>query len=83
MSNSYDPIDSSLPGSFVLGIIHTRILKWVAISYSKVSSQLRDQTCISYIGRRIHYHCYLGSPLTFITEYEKLFDSMLYLTYLF
>ena len=30
-----DPIDSSLPGSPVLGILQARTLEWVAISFSK------------------------------------------------
>ena len=29
-----DPIDSSLPGSSVPGILQARILEWVAISFS-------------------------------------------------
>ena len=29
-----DPIDGSLPGSSVLGILQARILEWVAISFS-------------------------------------------------
>ena len=29
-----DPIDSSLPGSLVLGILQARTLEWVAISFS-------------------------------------------------
>ena len=29
-----DPIDSSLPGSPVSGILQARILEWVAISFS-------------------------------------------------
>ena len=29
-----DPIDSSLPGSLVPGILRARILEWVAISFS-------------------------------------------------
>ena len=40
----------------VHGIFQARILEWVAISYSKGSSQPRDWThfsCISYIGSRI------------------------------
>ena len=32
-----DPMDYSPPGAFVLGIIQTRILEWVAISFSKSS----------------------------------------------
>ena len=32
MSNFYDPIDCSLPGSSVPGILQARLLEWVAIS---------------------------------------------------
>ena len=49
------PMDCSLPGSSVHGISQARMLKWVAISVSRVSSQSRDQTCISCTGRRILY----------------------------
>ena len=38
-----DPIDDSLPGSPVHGILQARVLEWVAISFSKRSSQSRDQ----------------------------------------
>ena len=50
-----DPVDCSLPGSSVHGILQARILEWVAISFSRGSSQLRDRTCVSCIGRRILY----------------------------
>ena len=51
-----DPMDCSLPGSSVHGILQARILEWVAISFSTGSSWPRDQTCISCIGRWILYH---------------------------
>ena len=35
---------SSPPGSSVQGILQVRILGWVAMSFSRGSSQLRDQT---------------------------------------
>ena len=35
MSDSCNPIDRSLPGSSVHGILQTRILEWVAISFSR------------------------------------------------
>ena len=41
-----DPMDCSLPGSPVHGISQARILEWAAISSSKRSLWLRDQTCI-------------------------------------
>ena len=37
-----DPMDSSLPGSSVHGILQVRILAWVAIAFSKGSSRPRD-----------------------------------------
>ena len=37
-----DPMDSSLPGSSVHGIFQARILEWIAISFSRGSSQPRD-----------------------------------------
>ena len=39
-----DPVDYSLPGSSVHGILQARILGWVAIPLSRGSSQPRDQT---------------------------------------
>ena len=33
-----DPMDCSLPGSFVHGIFQARVLKWVAIAFSGRSS---------------------------------------------
>ena len=40
-----DPMDYSLPGSSVHGILQARIPEWVAITWSKGSSQPRDRTC--------------------------------------
>ena len=38
VSNFWDPVDCSPPGSSVYGIFQARILKWVAISFSRISS---------------------------------------------
>ena len=43
-----DPVDGSPPGSSVHGISHSRILELVAISFSRGSSQPRDQTSKSF-----------------------------------
>ena len=48
-----NPIDCSPPGSSVHGVILARILEWVFISSSRGSSQPRDRTRISCIGRWI------------------------------
>ena len=42
----------SLPGSSVHEIFQARILKWVAISFSRGSSRPRDQTQVSGIAGR-------------------------------
>jgi len=51
-----NPMDCYVPGSSVHGIFQARMLKWVAISFSRVFSWPRDQTCIFCIGRRILYY---------------------------
>ena len=45
-------VDCSLPGSSVHGILQARILEWVAIPFSRGSSQPRDQTWVSCIAGR-------------------------------
>ena len=45
-------MDCSLPGSSVHGILQARILEWVAISFSKGSSQRRNRTQVSFIAGR-------------------------------
>ena len=47
-----DPMDCNSPGSSVHEILQARILEWVAISFSRGSSQLRDQTQVSCIAGR-------------------------------
>ena len=47
-----NPVDCSLPGSSIHGILQARILEWVAISFSRGSSQPRDQTQVSCIAGR-------------------------------
>ena len=41
------PMDCSPSGSSVHGIFQARVLEWVAISFSRGSSQPRDWTCVS------------------------------------
>jgi len=45
----YNPMDYSPPGSSVHGILQARILEWVAMPFSRGSSQPRDQTQVSFI----------------------------------
>ena len=52
-----DPMDCSLPGSSVHGILQAGILEWVATSFPRGSSRLRNQTYVFCTGRWILYHC--------------------------
>ena len=44
-----DPMDSSLPDFSVHRILQARILEWIAIPFSRRTSQPRGQTLVSYI----------------------------------
>ena len=48
-----DPMDCNLLGFSIHGILQARILEWIAVSFSKGSSQPRDQTRVSCIGGRL------------------------------
>ena len=48
-----DPMNRSLPGFSVHGILQARILEWVAMPTSKGSSQPRDRTLVSCIAGRL------------------------------
>ena len=64
-----DPMDHSLPGSSVHGILQAKILEWVAMLSSRGSSWPRDWTLIfwvSSIGRRILYPWATGEAHTSI-----------------
>ena len=55
------PMDFSLPVSSVHGIFHVRILEWVAISFSRESSQSKDWTQVSHTAGRLYHLSYQGS----------------------
>ena len=59
LCNPCNPMGCSPPGSTVHAILQARILEWVAMSSSSISSQPRDQTqvsCVSYKGSWVLYH---------------------------
>ena len=51
--NSLQLHKCSLPGSSIHGIFQARILEWVAISFSRVSSQPKDWTGVSSTAGRL------------------------------
>ena len=53
-----NPMDCSLPGFSVHGILQAWILEWVAISFAREKTGLKDWTHVSYVsctGRRVLY----------------------------
>ena len=50
------PMDCNPPGSSVHGILQSRILEWVAIPFSRGSSQPRNGTRVFCIAGRFFYH---------------------------
>ena len=51
-----DPIDCSLSGSSVHGIFQAVVLEWIAISFSRGSSQPRARTQVSRIVDRLSHY---------------------------
>ena len=51
-----NPMDCSLSGFSVHGSLQARILEWVVIPFIRGSSQPRNRTQVSCIGRQILYH---------------------------
>ena len=47
-----DPMDCSMPGTSVHGILQARILEWVVMPFSRRSSQPRDRTQVSHVAGR-------------------------------
>ena len=77
--DSFDHMNYSPQSSAVHGILQERILEWVAIYFSRGSSQPRDQTqvsWVSYIGRQILYHWATWKPVrshgVFQSSFRKL-----------
>ena len=61
-----DPMDCSLLCSSVHGIFQARVLEWVAISFSRRSSQPRDWTPVSlFIGQTLYCLSHQGSLRSF------------------
>ena len=60
-----DPMDCSLPGSYVHGISHARILEWVAISFSRVSPQPKLEPKSLTLQEILYHLSHQGSPNQF------------------
>ena len=58
-----DPMDCSLPGSSVHGIFQTRILEWVAISFSRRLPDPGIETGLLHCRQTLYCLSHKGSPL--------------------
>ena len=81
-------MDCSPPGSSVHGILQARILEWIAIPFSRGSSQPRDWTQVSCITGRFFTVWATGKTKKFNKLKKKLFyqpvrESILFLNSLF
>ena len=65
------------PGSTVHGILQARILEWVAILFSRVSSRSRDQTRVSWIAGRFFTVWATREALSWYTQlyYNAFFEK--------
>ena len=70
-----DPMDCSPAGSSVHGISQARKLEWVAISFSRRSSWLRDRTQVSCIGRQVLYHWAFTGNLIMTGRFKSIYWS--------
>ena len=68
-----DPMDCSLPGSSIHGILQARILEWFAMSFSRRLSHPRDRTHVSFVSCTdrcvLYYQCHLGSQTGVVSHY--------------
>ena len=65
-------MECSLPGYSVHGILQARILKYVAVPFSRGSSQPRDQTQVSCIADRFLNTIAIWEAHTYIYEKKAL-----------
>ena len=84
--NLCDPMDYSLPGSFVHGIFQARILEWVAISFLRGSFQPRDRTLVSCLAGGFSTAMPPEKPICYFRAEQKfehkIFDIMRLLIFL-
>ena len=71
-----DPMDCSLQGSSVYGILQARILEGVAIPFSRVSSQPRNQTRVSrVVGRFLTVQATREAPNSLQTYFNLIMNN--------
>ena len=64
-----NPMDCSRPESSVHGILQARILEWVAIPFSRGSSQPKHQTQVPHCRWIFYCMSHQGNPFLFLKGY--------------
>ena len=70
-----DLMDWGSPGSSVHGILQARILEWVAIPFSRRSSQTRDWTQVSSIAGRLFTFIQISHEAGHVVSYSHLLKN--------
>ena len=71
-----DPVDCSPPGSSFHGILKARILEWIAISFSRGSSQPRDRTRVSRMTGRCFILWAIREHMNWLIKVSKIVWSL-------
>ena len=77
VSDSCDPIDCSLLGSSVHEILQSRILEWVAISFSRGSSRPRNRTQVFCTGGILFTH-WATEEAKYINQHNHVSITLIY-----
>ena len=75
-------MDCNLPGSSVYGILQARILEWIAVPFSRGSSQPRDWTQVSCTAGRFFTIWATREAWKYYPSYSKRLSRRIYFTLL-
>ena len=78
MSDSLDPIDCSLSGSSVYGILQARILEWVAISFSSQFCTSPEKNLRSLFLFLLFGSIYIKLSLSILKSFVRHFSTILW-----
>ena len=79
----YDPMNYSLPGSSVHGILQARILEWVTISFSRGIFSTQGLNLCLLCCRRIIYHHVTGEAPTHTQIYIYIYKCVYIYIYIY
>ena len=63
------PWNAARQAPLSIGILQAKVLEWVALPFSRRSSQPRDQTQVSCIACRFFTYSHQGSPVEMLCDF--------------